>query len=142
MQSNYINMSPSEYACKFIGTKYTWGGKSADEGFDCSGLVSEGLKGVGILGNKALLNSQDLYNHFIQLQNSPNFKVASLIAKDSLLFFGESTKEIGHVALAINKYFLVESAGEGRQNTKKGFVRLRPIKYRSDLVAALNVSFL
>jgi len=46
-------MTPRELALKvawqFVGTHYTWGGDDPAGGFDCSGLVIECMKSVGVL---------------------------------------------------------------------------------------------
>ncbi len=126
-------MSPSDYCKYFIGVHYSFGGKTPEQGFDCSGLVSEGLKAAGLIPNAALLNSQMLYNRLLHLS------IHSEIKKDSLLFFGEDITKITHVALALDNKFLIESSGEGRVETDKGFVRIRPINHRNDLVGVLNL---
>ena len=128
-------MSPSDYAKNFIGTNYTWGGKTPQQGFDCSGLVSEALKACGKLPNKALLNSQNLFRHYSANHDTTNRNPE----KDAILFFGKSVNSITHVALAVDHEFMIEAGGEGREETDKGSVRIRPIKMRKDLVAAICI---
>lgn len=48
-------MTLSEYALKFVGRLYIWGGDGSGRcagGFDCSGLVLECLWALGILPQK------------------------------------------------------------------------------------------
>lgn len=122
-------MKMIEYAKQFIGTKYKWGGDSADEGFDCSGFVQEVLSSVG-LDPKGDQTSAQLYDFL-----SNNYAVGSGVAKNSILFFG--TGKITHVAIAIDDYQMIEAGGEGRTPTNKGMVRVRPIKNRKDLIDAI-----
>ncbi|MBR4009127.1 MAG: C40 family peptidase, partial [Fibrobacter sp.] len=48
-------MTLSEYALKFVGRPYVWGGDGSGKcggGFDCSGLVLEGLWALGLYDGK------------------------------------------------------------------------------------------
>ena len=124
-------MSPSEYAMNLIGVPYTWGGKFVETGLDCSGMVSESLKATGYLPSNYLMSSRDLYNFY------KKFAIGSGIEKDSILFFADENKPIHHVALAVNDFLMIESAGEGRRPSDSGSVRIRPIATRGNLVASL-----
>jgi len=126
-----LSMTISDYGKAFIGVEYKWGGKTVESGFDCSGFVSECLKSAGSLENKKLLNSQGLYNHLV------GDGISSAIMEDSLLFFGESVNSISHVAIAINDFQMIEAGGEGRLDTDAGWVRIRPISMRGDLVGVI-----
>jgi len=129
-------MDMLEYAKSFIGTNYKWGGKTKESGYDCSGFVSEVIKSEGLLPNNAIMSSQMLYDY---LSSSQNIQIGnSLIGAESILFFGESTEKIKHVAIAFNKDKMIEAGGEGRIDTDKGMVRVRRISNRNDLVASLN----
>ncbi len=57
---NRIRKEVVDYAYKFIGTKYRYGGKSRSSGFDCSGFVCHVLNeyGVGISGASYMLENQ------------------------------------------------------------------------------------
>ena len=79
-------MTITEYAKTFIGTKYTWGGESADEGFDCSGFVQECLRSQG-LDPKGDQTAQMLYDHFTE--TAPSYTPA-IPSAGCLLFFGVS----------------------------------------------------
>ena len=110
-------MTLSEYALKFIGVNYTWGGESPEQGYDCSGFVQECLRACGCdpQGDQA---AQGLYNYFEELSYQ-----TSKPKKDSILFFGDSMKGISHVAIAINSSQMIEASGEGRVETDLGFIR-------------------
>jgi len=51
-------------AMSYLGRPYRWGGDDAMEGFDCSGLVVECLKSVGMLSGKQDLNANDLFKRY------------------------------------------------------------------------------
>jgi cell wall-associated NlpC family hydrolase len=59
------------------------------------------------------------------------------IERNSLLFFGKSTRQVTHVAIAINDNQMIEAAGEGKESTSLGMIRLRPIHSRRDMVGAI-----
>lgn len=64
------------------------------------------------------------------------------IAADDLLFFGKDTEHITHVAIAIDNLLMIEAGGGNSKcktpATSTGMVRVRPISWRKDLVAALR----
>lgn len=125
------------YACMFIGLPYKWGGDDSINGFDCSGLIIECLKGVGFYKG-ADTTAQGLFEHL----SSNNWIEKK--ERGSLLFFGKSRQKITHIALAISDEIMIE-AGGGDSTTinsqvaskQNAFVRIRPIANRKDLVAYL-----
>lgn len=127
-----------DYAMRFIGTPYIWGGNNPLEGFDCSGFIQEVLKVHGV-DPKGDQTSQGLYNHF-----NSNGLSAQIPFKGCLLFFGNSEYRITHIAMAINKTLMIEAGGGGSkihtpsEAAEAGaYVRIRPISNRSDLVKAV-----
>lgn len=126
------------YLTLMVGTPYIWGGNNPLKGFDCSGLICEGLRSVGAI--KADLGSQELFNHF------KSKGARSQLARGSLLFFGQSQNNITHVAIALDEKVMLEAGGGDRNCLtindailKNAFVRFRPISNRSDLVATLKI---
>lgn len=126
-------MDMAAIALLYLGTPYVWGGNDITTGVDCSGFVCEVSRSVGLLDKRDLTAAQ-LYTWYM------NYNCSSEISKNSILFFGKSTFEITHVGIAISSYQYIEAGGEGRVNTDKGYVRVRPINWRRDLVAALKVN--
>lgn len=132
-------MTLSEYLLHFIGTPYVWAGDgtgTGGSGFDCSGLVLEGLWAMGLYKggdltaegiNKRLLND--------------GWKSPLKPKADDILFFGKS--KITHVAVAIDERLMVEAGGGGSKCTSAskstGFVRIRPIASRNDLCDILRM---
>ena len=129
------------YAMSFVGVPYLWGGDTADEGFDCSGLVVEILKASGHIPNKYDATAQQLFRIFDeQLLDEED----DLIFGD-LIFFGREWTEIGHVAYALSPLHLLD-AGGGNSTTRSkdvanrqgAMVRIRPIAYRNDILGAVR----
>lgn len=126
-----------EYAKSFVGSPYSWGGSNPLSGWDCSGFIQEVLTSVG-LDPKGDQTSQGLYNHF---SSKPYLEK---IQAGSLVFYGASSLEIKHVALCINNFQIIEAAGGGSRTksirdamSDNAFVRVRPVKYRSDFFQSL-----
>lgn len=135
-------MTLSEYALKFVGRPYIWGGDGSGKcggGFDCSGLVLECLWALGVVpsGDKTAQGIHDAI-----MDKSGHVVPRMYVAANDLLFFGKDTKHITHVAVALDNCLMVEAGGGGSKCTSPdkstGMVRVRPISWRKDLVAALR----
>jgi cell wall-associated NlpC family hydrolase len=124
------------YAQSFLGVPYVWGGHNRFTGLDCSGFVQLVLDSVGEdpAGDQT---AQTLYSHFRQVGS-----IYSSPKAGALLFYGESTEEITHVAMALDTVRVIEAGGGGRSH--KDFeackrtgacVRIKPYNHRNDLVA-------
>lgn len=127
-----------EYALKFVGLPYLWGGDDPIKGFDCSGLVQEILEAAGIdpVGDQT---AQGLYDYFVRLPDSSNIKTCGALA-----FYGKNVKEISHVALLVDDFTIIEAGGGGSRtqnlndaSNQNAFIRLRPVHKRKDLVAVV-----
>ena len=133
-------MTLTEYLKHFIGAPYIWSGDGTGKksgGFDCSGLVLEGLWALGLYSGPDV-SAQGLYN---ALGSSEKWGVTDLDnAHDGdILFFGKSLSKITHVAVALGNGLMIEAGGGGSSckslASSTGFVRIRPI--RSDVLACL-----
>lgn len=136
-------MTIADYALKFVGRPYIWGGDGSgkcDGGFDCSGLVLECLQAFGIIP-QIDLTAQGIYDILY------NQLIWSSVERgkekpDDILFFGKDLKHISHVAISVSGGLMVEAGGGGSKcknvAASTGMVRVRPISWRKDLVAALR----
>lgn len=132
-------MSFVDYAMKFIGKSYVWGGDGSGKcggGFDCSGLVLECLWAFGLYDGPDT-TAQGLYK---ALKKKGWMEVSfDFIAEGDVLFFGKDLKHITHVAIAIGGGLMIEAYGSSKcktPETSTGKVHVRPI--RENLVAALQ----
>lgn len=121
-----------EYAKKYLGTPYVWGGESIVEGgFDCSGYLFNVLRDCGY--NVPRDTAQGYYKRYCL--NKCNDK------SGALLFFGKSLNNITHVAISLGNGFMIESRGT-KSNTKNkpgmGVVISKTTR-RKDLVAICSV---
>lgn len=128
------------YAMSFLGTPYKWGGANPIEGMDCSGLVQEVLRSVG-MDPPGDQTAQSLYEHF-------NKQGQNQVGPGALVFYGSDLKKITHVAFCIDDNHCIEAGGGGaltltREDAarKSAFVRIRPVKNRKDVVAVVMPSY-
>lgn len=99
------------YVKQFVGTPipYRWGGDDPLAGFDCSGLVIEGMKGIGAFDESDDYNSDALY-----LIYKENIIQRSAIKPGCLVFWHNAEGRAVHVAIMIDRDHLVHAAGGGR----------------------------
>lgn len=133
-------MTLTEYLKHFIGRPYIWAGDGTGpkhNGFDCSGLVLEGLWALGLYTGPDV-SAQGLYNY---LTKTAVWKEGSVdnARENDILFFGKSTSKITHVAVAMGDGLMLEAGGGGSScktaTASTGFVRIRPI--RKDVIACV-----
>lgn len=125
----------------YLNIPYIYGGKNPLVGEDCSGLVCEFLKALGVLTTNEELGSQQIYDKFKPMT------VAGEPAVGSLAFYGSDVSHIDHVAIFIDDKFILE-AGHGTADTltkevatqRGAYSRIRPYMYRKDFVAILNIN--
>lgn len=121
-----------EYAKRFLGTPYRWGGDDF-LGIDCSGLVIECLKACGVMKPHDPDTTADgLWKKF-----SGQYKVVQP-QSCALAFWFDSTGKAYHIAICTSEYFCITADG-GTSTTnslsdadkQNAFVKYRPIDHRN-----------
>jgi cell wall-associated NlpC family hydrolase len=122
-------------ALAYLGTPYHFGGKSPVGGIDCSGFVSELLKGVAILPWNAEINAQGIHDEIIKNGRPDRWGLGALA------FYGSDVNHIDHVAFCLDQYRMVEAGGGDHlcldvqtAALHNACVRVRPIKFRRDFL--------
>lgn len=95
-----------EYALKFIGVPYKWGGNNPMTGFDCSGLVQFILQSVGV-DPRGDQTAQLL--HDLLLANGG--RVIADPAPGAICFYGKTPSSISHVSFCLSRYQIIEAGG-------------------------------
>lgn len=129
-----------DYISCFLKTPYVIGG-AGPWGLDCSGLIVEAFKSVGMLGNQFDTTAQGLFDIFSDMHRG---QIIEEPEAGALVFFGKSRKLITHIGFCRSERFMIE-AGGGDNTTvdneaakkKNAFVRMRPVAMRKDLVAII-----
>lgn len=92
-----------EYAYKYLGTPYVYGGETPEEGFDCSGFVQYVYSQFGYKLNRT---SEDQY------ENGTYVPYDELQVGD-LVFFSRSGKVIGHVGIYVGDGYFIHATSPG-----------------------------
>lgn len=120
-------MTIIEYASKFIGKPYIWGG-TGTIGFDCSGLVIECLQAFGDLP-KGDWTADTLATKLQQL----GWIVVKEYQEEDVVFFRNSNGRYYHTAIMINDHQFIEAGGGDSKCTtaanSTGIVRLRTLAW-------------
>lgn len=119
-----------------LNEPYRWGGDDPLQGFDCSGLVIEGLKSAGILPREgdwsADVLANGVFKDYARLTDVRSF------TPGSLLFWNRGAPpRIGHVevvwAVLNGKVFTIGASGGGSAETDlqraiddNAYVKIRP----------------
>ena len=113
-KTSSIRNNIKEYAVKYIGGKYVWGGNSLTTGTDCSGFVQLIYKHFGVTLPRV---AKDQASKGVEV-SSANKKIGDLI------FYSNSKGVIDHVAIYIGNNQVVHAA-----STKSG-IRISTWNYR------------
>lgn len=119
-----------EYAKMFIGQPYLWGGDDAIDGFDCSGLVVEALKAVGLM-TKGDATANALFNKYEDcMVEEPQL--------GSLVCYAHNGR-IVHIGIYWTADLYITADGGGSQirtledaARHNAFVKVRPVWSRRD----------
>ncbi len=95
-----------EFAKKFIGTPYAWGGNSLTEGIDCSGLVQQVYKHFGINVSRTT---------YTQIGEGKAVKMNELQPGDMVFFDNDPSKSgPDHVGIYIGDGKMIEAPRPGK----------------------------
>jgi hypothetical protein len=119
-----------------LGKPYRWGGDDPLAGFDCSGLVIEGLRAAGILPREGDWSADALCNSVFK--DYPRLNVPQGFPAGALLFWNRGTPaKIGHVEIVWSviggKVFTLGASGGGSADVDvahaiadNAYVKIRP----------------
>ena len=126
--SEAIKFSPTEesaslrsrivnYAMKFLGNPYVWGGTSLTKGADCSGFTMSVMKNFGI--------SLPHYSGS-QAKSGKRIKSSEMRPGD-LVFYGNSRGKINHVAMYIGNGQVINAA------SRRSGIKISTWNYRTPI---------
>jgi cell wall-associated NlpC family hydrolase len=114
----------NKIAWESVGTFYRWGGDDPS-GFDCSGLIVEILKSVGLIGRDTDYTANGLSKMFTEVGNPSN---------GCLIFWGNGSK-ITHVEFCIDEFHTIGASGGGSKTItqqdaidQNAYIKVRPIR--------------
>jgi len=129
---------------KMVGCPYIWGGANPWTGLDCSGFAIWCLQVFGVLSSGDW-TAAELAAH---LQHVGECRIDEADVGD-LVFYAPDGIHISHVMVALGRGLCVGASGGGPDTEtfddarKLGAaVKVKPIRYRSDLVKILRVSLI
>jgi hypothetical protein len=121
---------------RLLNQPYRWGGDDPLQGFDCSGLVIEGLKAAGILPRDGDWTAQTLAHGVFK--DYPRLVDTRSFPPGALLFWNRGTPPaIGHVEIVWStvggKVFTIGASSGGSRETDlahavvdNAYVKIRP----------------
>lgn len=104
--TEYLRDSLVKTAKDFIGVPYLWGGQSADDGFDCSGLTMTVYQ----------LNGMNLPRHSMRQFDAGTSISKSDLRKGDLVFFAKKgTSRVSHVGIYIGNDKFIHASSQGKK---------------------------
>lgn len=81
----------------YLNTPYKWGGDDPIEGVDCSGLVQEGTRAVGVTEREKDYTAHDLLH--VKFRDLPRATIESELRRGMLVFWANPDGRIRHVEI-------------------------------------------
>ena len=129
-----------DYISSFIGVPYKWGGDDYSA-MDCSGLVVEYLKCLGVIGELDDYNAQGIWDLLIR-------KRVIIPQKGDLVFFYKEHNpvlKITHVEILLNEEFSIGAMGGGpltinedKAIKQNAFIKVRRFKHKKNIMGYIN----
>ena len=116
--SNVSGSDIVEYALKFLGNPYVYGGTSLTEGCDCSGFTQSVFKHFGISIPRV---SRD------QANSGTSVSLSSIQAGD-LIFYANSSGTINHVGIYMGNGRIINASNEKVGITTYTYTYRTPVK--------------
>lgn len=121
---------------QMIGTPYRWGGDDTVGGIDCSGMIIEPLKSVGILPRKGDWPAEGLRQYFSDC-------MVHFPYEGCLVFYGKNNHAT-HVEYCYNRELAIGASGGGRStnydsefiNQVKDFLKAKGLQSGASLKIA------
>lgn len=117
------------YLEHFIALPYRWQGDDPIAGFDCSGLIVEVLKSVGVLPHSIDLTAEQIRLLFEHKQCEAK--------AGALVFWLDELGKAIHVGMMLDELHVISAAGGSKTTTSEeaaiaqnAFIKMRPIYYR------------
>ena len=114
-KASAFRQSVVDYACRFIGNPYVWGGTSLTKGCDCSGFVQQIMKHYGISMERS---------SYYQAQQGVK-RTSSTMRPGDLIFYADSSGTVNHVVIYIGGGYMV-----GAQSKRSG-IKVYKWNYRT-----------
>lgn len=105
-----------QYAMRFLGNPYVWGGNDPNTGVDCSGFVKYVYQNVA---NITLPRTS-----YTQCYSGKRISSLQMLPGD-LIFYADSAGEVGHVAMYVGNGTIIHAA------SAKSGIKLSPWNYRT-----------
>ena len=111
------------FAMEQRGVPYLWGGESR-AGYDCSGLVQAAYRSAGISLPRT---AQEQYDA------GPHLPAGAQLAPGDLVFFGQSTSDVGHVGIVVAPGEMVDAPHTGTVVQTESFPTTVGAKWGEDI---------
>ncbi len=133
-----------QYLERFIGTVYRYSGDDPMTGFDCSGLVVEGLQSRGKIRHGSDYTADGLFK--VALASAKRIPASTAgSVRGALVGYQDATGKVIHVEASRGDGTVIGAIGGGAKTLTIGdaaasnaFVKIRPIGYRGQPSIAVD----
>ena len=106
MPASRTGSALAQYATRYVGTPYVWGGNDPNNGIDCSGFVKSMFGQIGLSLPRTAAEQVRV--------GQPVTRLESLQPGDRLYFWSSKRNKVGHTGIYMgNGWFVHSSMGKG-----------------------------